>query len=271
MLTIIKKIILICTCISTMLNTKNKPDIFNYDEYMNKIWIPVEWSGAHVGEVKTDLISFCITNIENGIIEGRIATDFIADPSLDLRSFSGTIRNGSGECQFVDKLENERSFRLILAEKESITVELQHMKNGRLVSEKVDYKPYNLSDIAAPITINTLVETDLNLWGNIQIAGGRYDTRRKHCGVVYLVDENGDIFYELEASFRTGAEIVEVSPGDLNRDGLTDIKVIERFEADDIDDAEWIFLQREDGYFEWGYFERWITKNPSATEKQYVE
>lgn len=64
------------------------------------------------------------------------------------------------------------------------------------------------------------------------------------------------------APFRTGTEIVEVSTGDINGDGLTDIKVIERFEADDIDDAEWIFLQREDGYFEDGYFERWITKNP---------
>lgn len=72
-----------------------------------------------------------------------------------------------------------------------------------------------------------------------------------------MTDENGDVFYQLSASFRTGAEIVEVSTGDINGDGLTDVKVIERFEADDIDDAEWIFLQREDGYFE-----RWITKNP---------
>lgn len=26
-----------------MLNVKHEIDIFNYDEYMNKIWIPVEW------------------------------------------------------------------------------------------------------------------------------------------------------------------------------------------------------------------------------------
>lgn len=157
----------------------------------------------------------------------------------------------------MDESGNERSFQLILTDQELITVELQHMKNGRLSSEKVDYKPYNISDIAAPVTINTIVETDLNLWGNVQIEGGRYDTTRAHYGVVYLMDENGDVFYQLSASFRTGAEIVEVSTGDINGDGLTDVKVIERFEADDIDDAEWIFLQREDGYFE-----RWITKNP---------
>lgn len=218
--------------------------------------------GTHVGVVDTDLISFCITDIENGVIEGKIATDYIAEPSHKLRSFSGTMKNGLGECEFVDKAGSERSFRLILTDQELITVELQYMKNGKLLTEKVDYKPYNLSDIDAPITINTLVETDLSLWGSVQIAGGRYDTGRKYYGVVYLVDENGDIFYELGASFRTGAEIAEVSSEDLNGDGLTDIKVIERFKADDIDDAEWIFLQREDGYFEEGYFERWIAKNP---------
>lgn len=245
-----------------MSDLKHEIDIFNYDEYINKIWIPVEWSGAYVSTVDTDLISFCITNINNGAIEGRIETDFIADPSYELRSFSGTIRNGLGECQFVDESENKRSFQLILTDQELITVELQHMKNGKFLTEKVDYKPYNLSDIAAPVTINTIVEADLNLWGNIQIAGGRYDTTRKHYGVVYLINENGDFFYHLRGAFRTGAEIVEVSTGDINGDGLTDIKVIERFEADDIDDAEWIFLQREDGYFEDGYFERWITKNP---------
>lgn len=250
-----------------MLDVRHEIDIFNYDEYMNKIWIPIEWSGTYVGAVDTDLISFCITNIDNGVIEGRIETDFIADPSYELRSFSGTIRNGIGECQFVDESGNQRSFQLILTNGELITVELQYMKDGKLLSEKVDYKPYNLNDIAAPVTINTRVEADLNLWGSVQIVGGRYDTRRKHYGVVYLVDENEDIFYGLGASFRTGAEIVEVSTEDINGDGLTDIKVIERFEADDIDDAEWIFLQREDGYFEEGYFERWITKDISMPEK----
>lgn len=67
----------------------------------------------------------------------------------------------------MDESGNERSFQLILTDQELITVELQHMKNGRLSSEKVDYKPYNISDIAAPVTINTIVETDLNLWGNV--------------------------------------------------------------------------------------------------------
>lgn len=262
MIIMIKKILLICTYISTMSHVKHEIDIFNYDEYMNKIWIPIEWSGTNVGEVDTDLISFCITNIDNGVIEGKIATDFIADPSFDLRSFSGTMKNGLGECQFVDKLGNARSFQLALMDGELITVELQHMRDGKLLTEKVDYKPYNLSDIAAPVTINTIVEADLNLWGNVQIAGGRFDTTRKYYGVVYLINENRDFLYHLRGSFRTGAEIVEVSTGDINGDGLTDIKVIERFEADDIDDAEWIFLQREDGYFEDGYFERWITKNP---------
>lgn len=262
MVIIIKKILLICTCISTMSDVTHEIDIFNYDEYMNKIWIPVEWSGINVGAADTDLISFCITNIENGVIEGKIATDFIADPSFDLRSFSGTMKNGLGECQFIDKTGKERSFQLVLTDQELIRVELEHMRDGKLLSEKVDYKPYNLSDIDAPVTINTVVETDLNLWGSIQIAGGRYDTSRKYYGVVYLINENGDFLYHLKGSFRTGAEIVEVSSEDLNGDGLADIKVIERFEADDIDDAEWIFLQREDGYFEDGYFERWITKKP---------
>lgn len=160
-----------------------------------------------------DLISFCITNINNGVIEGKIATDFIADPSYGLHSFSGTINNGLGRCQFVDELGNERSFQLILTDQELITVELQHMKNGRLSSEKVDYKPYNISDIAASVTINIIVETDLNLWGSIQIAGGRYDTTRKYYGVVYLVTENKDIFMNWERHFEPERKSLRYLPG----------------------------------------------------------
>ena len=36
---------------------------------------------------------------------------------------------------------------------------------------------------------------------------------------------------------------------DINGDGLLDVRLIERFDADDIEDAEWIFLQEEDGLF----------------------
>lgn len=36
---------LIYMCISTMYHARHEIDIFNYDEYMNKIWIPVEWVG----------------------------------------------------------------------------------------------------------------------------------------------------------------------------------------------------------------------------------
>lgn len=126
------------------------------------------------------------------------------------------------------------------------------------------YRPYNLS-MEEEITIAKTVGVDLDLWGTAWIAVGWYDTSTRYYGIAYLTNEDGDILYEFRAPFRTGMWIVDAYLEDFNHDGLPDIKMIERdmmtelpdiedsvsFEIQ-VDDYEWHFIQREDGYFEEG-------------------
>ena len=59
-----------------------------------------------------------------------------------------------------------------------------------------------------------------NSWGYVQLVGGKYDAEEKIYGIAYLTNMNGY--------------------------GLIDVGLIERFDASDIEDAEWIFIQKED-------------------------
>lgn len=230
-------------------------DTFDYDDYLHKIWIPENWEESDVGVSHDNAISFYITGVENGVIEGKIELTGIAKPEENLRSFSGTIQNGSGECHFEDESGTKGKFSLILKNKDEIEVEFEYIyvhagETDRSRGKEI-LKPYNLS-LQNNITIVTEQEVILDSWGNVRLAGGRFDTGRKFYGILYLTNEEGDVFYQFHAPLRTGAWVVETYTEDINGDGLTDVMLIEKFEADDIEEAEWIFIQREDGQFERG-------------------
>lgn len=233
-----------------------KEDTFYYDDYLHKIWIPKDWEEDDIGKVCDDTISFYITNIENGIIEGKVALMLVAEPHENLRSFSGIIENGIGECQFEDESGNIGKFSLILNNKNEIEVKFEYVYEDvdQSIQTKGEgvFKPYNLSDKKETITLITNSEVVLNSWGDVQLVGGKYDTGKKFYGIAYLTNMNGDVFYKFRAPFRTGAWIAEAYTEDINEDGLIDVRLIERFDAGDIEDAVWIFIQKEDGMFEKG-------------------
>lgn len=246
-------------------------DATDYEEYLHKIWVSDEWVENDIHLPCDNGISFCITQIKDGIVEGKVSKRRIVKPG-EAYEFQGIIEKGKVECQFdMGEGGYKGKFCFDMKDEDEIIVKLQYEyrdDTGKtIVYEGQDYyRPYNLS-MEEEITIAKTMEVDLTLWGTAWIAVGWFDTSTTHSfkyhGTAYLINEDGDIFYKFSAPFRTGMWIVDAYLEDLNGDGLLDIKMIERMdEFPDIEDAvnfeiqeddyEWHFLQREDGYFEDG-------------------
>ena len=238
--------------------------LHDYGRYLNKIWILDEWEMEDI-HVHDSGFSFYITRISKGKIEGKISTGrYIARPNYYIDSvsgtriypeFSGTIFNGNAKCHFKDRQGNEGILEIEFLDENHITASVEYVdivKKEKAVSAEGQYnfRPYNLSDEESWKTVYVTVERDMGIWGNVRIVGGMADTEKFNLGFACLVNENGDIFYEFGAPFHTGAQIVDIYTEDYNGDGRMDVKFIEQFYANDIDDMKWIFLQREDGTFD---------------------
>ena len=236
----------------------------DYGIYLHKIWI-LDNCETEYGHVPNDSFSFYITRIEKGKIEGNISTEgYTVSPNYYINSvsgirnfpeFSGSIFDGKAKCYFKDRQGNEGTLEIELIDENHITASVEYidiMKKGDAASAEGQYnfRPYNLSDEESWRTVNVTIERDMGIWGNVQIVGGVSDTGRFNYGFAYLVNENGDIFYEFGAPFRTGAQIVDIYTEDYNGDGRMDVKFIEQYCEDDTESFEWLFLQREDGTFD---------------------
>ncbi|MBD5540467.1 MAG: hypothetical protein HDR00_04625 [Lachnospiraceae bacterium] len=242
-----------------------------YKECLHKIWVLDRWSEENVELECYEEYSFYISEIKDNRVRGRVTRWGITNPGDSKLNFEGTIENGIGECQFDMGDGYKGNFYFEIRNRNELMVEFKYTYSddtGEITEYEREgvFKPYNLSMIEE-ITVAKTVELDLDLWGTVWIAVGWFDTSTPHSfryyGIAYLTNEDGDIFYEFSAPFRTGMWIVDAYLEDLNGDGLTDIKMIERmdefpniedavsFEAQE-DDSEWHFLQREDGYFEDG-------------------
>ena len=231
-----------------------RKDEFNYEPYLHKIWIPESWKGTDSGVSYDDTISFYISNIDGGYIEGKVTEGGSIEPGDGAPRFSGEVKNGIAKCHFQNDYGNEGEMELAFNNEDEIQVTLTYIKlNNPEKIEKIKagsiYKPYNLEDKKDTVTVISEVKININSWGNVKLVVGRFDTTRAFYGVAYLTNEEGDILYRFQAPFRTGAWIEEGYVEDINGDGLLDVRLIERFDADDIEDAEWIFLQEEDGLF----------------------
>ena len=237
---------------------------YDYGIFLHKIWILANCETEY-GQVPDDSFSFYITRIEKGKIEGNISTGrYIARPNYYTNSvsgtrnfpeFSGTLLKRNARCYFEDAYGNGARLEIELIDENHITASVEYVdvvNEEKTVSAEGQYnfRPYNLSDEESWRTVNVAVERDMGIWGNVQIVGGVSDTGRFNYGFAYLVNENGDIFYEFGAPFRTGAQIVDIYTEDYNGDGRMDVKFIEQYCEDDTDSFEWLFLQREDGTFD---------------------
>lgn len=238
-----------------------------YEECLHKIWVLDKWSEENMELECYEEYSFYISEINGCRVKGKVTRWGITNPGENKLNFQGTIENGIGECQFDMGDGYQGNFYFEIKNTNELMVEFKYTYSDEMGKTIVyeregEFKPYNLSMIEE-VTVAKKVEVNLDLWGTAWIAVGWYDTPTRHVGVAYLINENEDILYRFDASFRAGLWIVDACMEDLNGDGLPDIKMIERMdEFPDVedsvnfekqeDDYEWHFLQRADGYFEEG-------------------
>ena len=160
-----------------------RKDEFNYEPYLHKIWIPESWKGTDLGVSYDDTISFYISNIDRGYMEGKVTEGGSIEPGDGAPRFSGEVKNGIAKCHFQNDYGNEGEMELVFNNEGEIQVTLTYIKlNNPEKIEKIKagsiYKPYNLEDEKDTVTVISEVKTNINSWGNVKLVVGRFDTTR---------------------------------------------------------------------------------------------
>lgn len=83
----------------TRAENNTNPDAIDYGEYLHKIWVSDEWVENDIHLPCDNGISFCITQIKDGIVEGKVSKRRIVKPE-EAYELWGRIEKGKIECQF---------------------------------------------------------------------------------------------------------------------------------------------------------------------------
>ena len=246
--------------------SKDSVDTIDYDQYLKKIWVEKNWDGGAYDYS----FSFFISNIENGVVEGKLSTHAVAEPdffyySLEpskyLGDLNGMIDNSIAECEFSSRAGDKGKLTLIFKNDE-IEATIDYTEQREVYKDislagKYLFRPYNLADIEY-FTQNQehSFAVDLDSWGNVYFVSGEVDSDRVIHPAAFLTNEHDDILYVFNASFHTGSRIIDAEVKDINGDSLKDIKIITAFfDYDtgliipDMPRIEWIFYQMENGLF----------------------
>ena len=258
---------------------ENKKDSFNYNPYLNKIWVVVD----QVGDIQTYQFSFIITKIENGIIEGKFSMGGIMNPCINnitnygWENFCGTILNGMAECLLVSNdnatsvyvanpggYRGKVSFRLKTDNIIEIKAKYEKFNETPLISGTYLCRPYNLADVTSGDIGLALVKKDsyrvyLESWGTVNFVVGVVSNEQcnNEYPIVCFVDEDDNVLCDFRERIRTDDEIIEIMIEDYNNDGLKDVKIITapfEFKIDSAIDApekyvEWVYYQVKNGWF----------------------
>ncbi|MDR2940787.1 MAG: hypothetical protein LBV08_10805 [Clostridiales bacterium] len=236
------------------------------EQYLHKIWVVNEWEG---GAYKYP-VTFFITRIENGKLEGQISTmqvegpEFFyyrSEPSIYLGELKGTFDGDNAKCHFGSDYGDKGNISLSFINHNEISANIEYTDKGEAHADlpldgNYVFRPYNLSDMKNyDINKTRSIAVDLNSWGNIYFTTLLYLGNKPH-PMAYLTNEYGDILYKFNAPFQTGTSIIDVNIEDINGDGLKDIYLVsgfidyETWEIVPVDPPiEWSFLQRKDGLF----------------------
>jgi hypothetical protein len=220
----------------------------DYSQYIHKIWIV-----KSLLKSKDSKISFFISNIENGNLEGRCTLNGLRSyckPSIGQKDYAyltGTIKNGIANCEAGDPIsKGGASFQLKFKTDDEI---------------ELIYPDFNESYIYSPYTINDLMElqgftlnksqsitANLNSWGTVNfVTCERSDSPVPY---FYLTDKDGDVLYDLTLVLMPDSEIRAVSFHDVNKDGLKDIIIIVANKNDSSNITAKVIMQQADGSFD---------------------
>lgn len=236
----------------------------NLKACMKKVWVV---DGMENGDIYFGPFSFCITDMQRGMIVGQYRYNGIATWEYDERDgkgeFTGKIRNGRVECSFQSEDGNEADLILTSWGDMQVEAKVGCLRNGdewqysKESKETYRFRPYNLSDVENITVLEEhSFELELDLWGPIRFVAARIDNRGlgRYYPATYLTDIEGNILYQFGSNeYTAGEEIYDIVIEDINGDGLKDIGVITWFSFIDKngekDLTRWDFYQKQDGGF----------------------
>ena len=209
-------------------------DEIDYNPYIKKVWIVKDGTNND----PYGYPSFCISEIENGKIAGKFSSSGPAVPSNyyylpdHYEDLTGTIDNGTAECQFSDEKGNKGNIKLVFKandEIESIIKYTEKSQDNKYYKDGTfQFRPYNLNNDMKEVSIikDQSFTVDLNSWGNVRFVTGKaMGGNDKHPTDFYLTDEDENIFYDFDFGIYN-IDVNAVSFQDVNKDGLKDIIII---------------------------------------------
>lgn len=232
------------------LQSNSKVDLINYNPYLKKIWIEENWDGGD--SLYPIHFSFYITDIEEAKIEGKFSMDAVADSDYLLGDFTGTIKNGTADCQFEDDFGNKGNMKLGFIENNKLEVSIEYTgKDSTYEIKNGDYlfRPYNLKDFEVCLDSLKTRSFVIDLsWGKANLVIVQFKGNKPYQSA-YLMNDDNDILYHID-SFQVAFEVKDVLIEDQNRDGLEDVEFITYAPEDpDVGNFEWVYFQMENGRF----------------------
>ncbi len=243
----------------------------DYEPYMKKIWVIKDLKDDHFFYSNHYVLSFFITKIEEGVIEGEFGIGYIPWPtfynryfkssSVTEERFKGKVFNNTANFSFNSEdgvkgdailsfkengeIEISVNFYTIDKHYEKIDNQSEEMSLRFPINKKYLLKPYNIKNIdSVKLSETKMYKTDLDSWGTVNVTIITIYTTRTFYPEVYLTNDNGDILYQIDGYYPSGVGIEDVIIEDINGDGLKDIKIISA-----PGEAEFTFYQLDNGLF----------------------
>jgi hypothetical protein len=201
----------------------------------NKVWIKETWSGSETYED----MSFVITDIKQGKLEGQFLDEGILEPDSSLYSeketdnmvLTGNYNEYKAELILKDGNKIKRKLNISIEKENLLRVDIQHTKQNKTQTYK--FKPYNLKDLETDTRSefdNDFTDITLGKWGEVKfvsVVRTETDTKRKVL-FLYLVDDKDNILYEFSGSlaYPNDFKVKDFLFKDINDDGREDLLLI---------------------------------------------
>lgn len=226
----------------------------DYDEYVGKEWVAEGWHGENDEyQGYNALFHFCISQAENGMIEGTFAVRNHVSVSTTTGIFTGSVIGDTAECKLYNTPSEQIGLlTLKFLENNRIDATIELTESYEICKHYV-FRPYNIMDVGN-LRIHQEFErtVELDEWGQVNIVAGVLEGNKPY-PVIYLTNFEGDILHDFSASYQVASEVYEIEVNDYDGDGLQDVKIITYFpyEPDSVF-FERVFYQTQDGGFKQG-------------------
>ena len=218
-----------------------------YDSFLWKAWI------VDRPKKKNDDSSFIITKASDGVMEGFITVGHNIDSYYwsdsqfwreQCKPFKGTITENQAECTFLYE-ECQAVVTFLFHENDRIEAKITCDK--RNISEKQQFRPYNLSDEQLNDDMSS-ASVYFETWGEVNLVSATTDNIHS-VPYFYITNNEGDIFYR--ESCLNGLAFWDVFVEDLDQDGRQDIWTVICFPESNpkYGCKVNVFYQTKDGHF----------------------